>query len=64
MNKVLFLIIIIIIIIMIIDKELEKLEKYHLLKDEIARLAHAKSHCSVCCCWGSLEPYQSTLKST
>ena len=54
----------IIIIIIIIDKELEKLEKCHLLKDEIARLAHAKSHCSVCCCWGSLEPYQSTLKST
>ena len=34
------------------DKELEKLEIYQLLKDEIASLAHAKSHCSVCCYWG------------
>ena len=34
------------------DKELEKLEKYQLLKDEIASLAHAKSHCSACCYWG------------
>ena len=32
------MVIIIIIIIIIIDKELEKLEKYHLLKDEIARV--------------------------
>ena len=44
------IIIIIIIIIIMIDKELEKLEKFYLLKDEIARLAHAKSHCSICCC--------------
>ena len=34
------------------DKELEKLEIYQLLKDEIASLAHAKSHCSACCYWG------------
>ena len=32
------MVIIIIIIIIIIDKELEKLEKYHLLKDEIAKV--------------------------
>ena len=32
------------------DKELEKLEKYQLLKDENCEsLAHAKSHCSACC---------------
>ena len=31
------------------DKELEKLNKYQLLIDEIA---HAKNHCSACCYWG------------
>ena len=35
------------------DKELEKLEKYQLSKDEIASLAYAKSHCSASCYWGS-----------
>ena len=36
------------------DKELEKVEKYQLLKDEIncKSLAYAKSHCSPCCYWG------------
>ena len=35
------------------EKELEKVEKYQLLKDEIAKVRHnAKSHCSGCCYWG------------
>ena len=34
------------------DKELEKLEKCQLFRDEIASLAHPKSHCSACCYWG------------
>ena len=36
------------------DKELEKVEKYQLLKDEIncKSLTYAKSHCSACCYWG------------
>ena len=34
------------------EKELEKLEKYQLLKYEIASVAHAISHCSACCYWG------------
>ena len=46
-------------------KELEKIQKYQLLKDEIAKsLAHAKSHCSACCHWGPRTPYQLTLRST
>ena len=32
------------------EKELEKVEKYQPLKDD---MAHAKSHCSACCYWGS-----------
>ena len=35
------------------DKELEKLEKFQLLKDEIAKVWHMqKSHCGACCFWG------------
>ena len=61
---IIIVIIIIIIIVLIIDKELEELEKYQLLKDEIAKVWRMqKVHCSVCCCWGSLEPYQSALRS-
>ena len=37
----------------VIDKELEKLEKYQLLKDENCKsLADAKSNHSACCYWG------------
>ena len=36
------------------DEELEKLEKLQLWKDEIASLAHAKSHCSACCYWSRI----------
>ena len=34
------------------DKELEKVEKYQLLKDEIAKVWQMCSHCSACCYWG------------
>ena len=35
------------------DKELEKLEKFQLLKDEIANVWHMqKSHCGACWFWG------------
>ena len=36
------------------DKELEKLEKYQLLKDEIAKVWRMpKSYCNASCYWGS-----------
>ena len=41
------------------DKELEKLEKYQLLKDEISKVWHMRKVIAV-----PLEPYQSTLRST
>ena len=48
------------------DKELEKLEKYQLLKDEIAKVWRMRKVIvvSVLLLLGPLEPYQSTLRST
>ena len=47
-------------------KELEKLEKYQLLKDEIAKVWCMRKVIvvSVLLLLGPLEPYQSTLRST
>ena len=46
------------------DKELEKLEKYQLLKDEIAKLWRMRKVIVVPVVIGLLEPYQSALRST
>ena len=46
------------------DKELEKLEKYQLLKDEIAKVWRMRKVIVVLVLLGPLEPYQSTLRST
>ena len=46
------------------DKELEKVEKYQLLKDEIAKVWHVRSHCSTCCYWGPWSCISELLKST
>ena len=47
-------------------KELEKLEKYQLLKDEIAKVWRMRKVIvvSALLLLGPLEPYQSTLRST
>ena len=46
------------------DKELEKLEKYQLLKYEIAKVWRMQKVIVVPVLLGPLEPYQSTLRST
>ena len=46
------------------DKELEKFEKYQLLKYEIAKVWRMQKVIVVPVLLGPLEPYQSTLRST
>ena len=46
------------------DKELEKLQKYQLLKHEIEKVWRIRKVIVVPVVIGALEPYQSTLRST